>query len=954
MKLKKYYLIICLMLISVVAFAQKKDVDYKVLAQAHMKDGRYGEAIELLNKYVTANPHVPDGYNIRGLCFEKRGQYEYAVLDFRRASKLAPKNNEIHQNLNRVIKVWYPMLEKKIVGYKREIAINANKATNYLEIGKCYRWLEQWSTAEQWYDEYLKRDDNASPDEIIRYSEILAQTNNLVKGEKILKIYTDRYPTDWRLWSRYGYFLLWLGKAKPAEKAFETALGFKPFFVEAQDGLDLARKEGYVTKEDPKAFEQQEYAIDKYSRMLKQKPDDLETRFKLVEELIKAKRMEEAYQQLTYIDANSPGDPRFQEKYDFVINYRDTNYKTQIEKLTAKLEKNPKDLASVKEIAQYYEYLQDYDNALAVLEKYFTDAPDVKDADLKYRYAVILAWSQNFDAAITAMDEVLNLEPDNLKYQLFRAQLSVWTGRDLDSAEGYLNNVLAKEPENLEALISMGSLKLGKGDFEASQSFADKAKVIAPENPDLARLNDDIQLHKERAEQERLYLILEDGRKQVMAGNCGDAISYYQQYLDAAGPNDQVRKEMGDVYFCAKSYNEALTIYNDLLTTNGFDYDIGMQRAKVYFAMGDSINALISFKEVVKQEPEDFEANLYLGDAYAKVGIFDTARAVYDSLRARDLDSTQIGLLEMRKSWVTRSGFTDIISNFPTAVGLAPSAAFYSDNLGFKLMKYGSRLEFGTASFFSLGVSFFQNQVKSETDSRAFNVFKGHLYIRVSERINAGAGYGTVNSSGIASKKETDAFISYVIKDKLSLQGTYLRTDASLLLYSSNLVNVRYDADHYRINGNYTHPNGVVVNGYFQYIKVYQMDATYGNNEGNDLQLRVGRKFDKEFTAGYEYFFSNYRYTTALYYSPNNFSSHALWGEYLLDEKKDEYTLNIGGRLGYVPVSDFVIMEGYASGEYKPMDKLVIQAKLTMGSSSRNDSSYKYVSGFLSAYWSIY
>lgn len=52
----------------------------------------------------------------------------------------------------------------------------------------------------------------------------------------------------------------------------------------------------------------------------------------------------------------------------------------------------------------------------------------------------------------------------------------------------------------------------------------------------------------------------------------------------------------------------------------------------------------------------------------------------------------------------------------------------------------------------------------------------------------------------------------------------YLKTDAALLLYSSNLVNVRYDADHYRINAKYTHPNKIVVSGYFQYIKVYQND----------------------------------------------------------------------------------------------------------------------------------
>jgi hypothetical protein len=76
-----------------------------------------------------------------------------------------------------------------------------------------------------------------------------------------------------------------------------------------------------------------------------------------------------------------------------------------------------------------------------------------------------------------------------------------------------------------------------------------------------------------------------------------------------------------------------------------------------------------------------------------------------------------------------------------------------------------------------------------------------------------GAGYGTVNSYGMPGNKETDAFITYAIKDRLNLTGTYLKTDASLLLYSSNLVEIRYNADHYRLSVDYEHPNGILING---------------------------------------------------------------------------------------------------------------------------------------------
>ena len=197
------------------------------------------------NKYISAVPHKADGLHLRGLCYESRSQYEWSVLDLRRAIKLEPNNKEIQKDLARVEKIWHSELEKKIEGHKREIAINPNTAVNYLEIGKCKKGLGLWQEAESWYDEYLKRED-ASPDEVIRYSEILAHNNSIVKGEKILKRYTERFPNDQRLWSRYGFFTMWLGKNKIAIKAFENALVIKPFFKEAQDGLDQAKGKPYL------------------------------------------------------------------------------------------------------------------------------------------------------------------------------------------------------------------------------------------------------------------------------------------------------------------------------------------------------------------------------------------------------------------------------------------------------------------------------------------------------------------------------------------------------------------------------------------------------------------------------------------------------------------------------------------------------------------------------------
>ncbi|MEW6701750.1 MAG: tetratricopeptide repeat protein, partial [Bacteroidota bacterium] len=788
---------------------QKTDVNvFKRTALLHMQAGRYGEAIDQLNKYITANPQESEGYNLRALCFEKRQQYENGRLDFRRAiaveTKSATKRAEYEKNLQRLIDTWYPILNKKIEGHLREIAIDPNNPINYLEIGKTYKLMEIWDKAEQWYDEYLKRDDNASPDEIIRYTEILAKTGSIVKGERILKKYVERYPSDWRLWSRYGYFTLWLGKYQTAKKAFETALGFKPFFVEAQDGLDIVNRQAYLTQEDPRAFEK-EYPIDRYYRIIKKKSGDVETRFKLVDELIKANRIEEAYQQLQIISVTKPEDERYKEKWAYVTEFRTKTYRERLDSAKARLTLNQTDKEALKLVAEYYEYLQEYDSARVMLDKYFEQYPDEKDLALKYRWARISAWSREFDKAIEITDTLLKEYPDNLDYQLFRAQVSVWISRDLDLADQYLDNVLKARPNDIQALVSKGSLILIERDFEKAQEFAAKAKEIEPYNEDVIKLQSNIDWQKMRAEEEKLYAILELGRQKVVAKDCKEALQFYEEYLSKAEPNVIILKEYGDVLFCAKDYPKALDTYNQVLAS-GPNYEAQMQRAKLFYSMGDSVNAVREFNNLVKQDSSDFEANLYLADSYAKLGEPDSARTIYSTLLHNwKLDSTQTKMVEMRRGWLPVTGISAIFETFPNYVGLAPSASYYSDNLSFRISQFGARLELGLTNFISLGATFARSWLKANAASlnqdvlntisfsgdRRFTTLKWHLFLRLSKNLNLGVGAGTTNSQGLFVREDQDAFVRFEKKDTIGITLLYQNLDGAFILTSPYLLDVR-------------------------------------------------------------------------------------------------------------------------------------------------------------------
>src|SRR3989339_482592 len=900
MLLRKSYLIILFTLISQLSFSQQKVNVADALmrtAQSHMGAGRYGEAIDQLNKYIAALPQDPVGYYLQAQCLEKRQSYENARVQYRRAVALQKDGAlraRYEQDLQKMLTYWYALLNKKIVGHRREIDINPNLPFNYLEIGKCYSWMEIWDKAEQWYDEYLMRDDNASPDEIIRYSIILAKTGSIVKGERILKKYTTRYPQDWRLWSGYGYFTLWLGKNQIAKKAFETALAYKPFFKEAEEGLDFVNQQAYLVQSDPRAYEK-EFPIDRYYRLLRRRSGDTETRFKLIDELIKANRIEEAYEQLKIASVLHSEDERYKTKWTYVTAYRDSLYRVKLEGAKATLRQNEYDKEALKTVANYYDFLQNYDSAMVMLDKYF-------------------------------------------------------------------ENVLQKRPNDLHAIIAKASSVLTKQDFEKAQELADKAKDIDPNDDDVIKLQSNIDWQKMRAVEEKLYAILELGRQRVQDGDPSGAIQYYEEYMGKAEPNDLIKKEFGDVLFAAKDYKRSLETYNQVLA-QGDNYPAQMQRAKLYYSMGDSVSALHEFKELVKKDSADFEANLYLGDSYAKIAEDDSARAVYNMLlETWQLDSTQTQMVTQRKGWLPITGIQAIIQTFPNYIGLAPSVQYYADNLSFRLLATGARLDLGLTRFLSFGVSFARQQLKANAavltqsiidtipnfyaDQR-FTTFKGHVFVRFSDQFNMGVGIGKSSSQGLFSRDEQDAFFKFERRDTASVTLQYQNSDASLILYSPYLISIRQMARLYKIQGYYRHRDGMKIEGTFQYIGVDD------GNEGNNFNLRLGRYFYKDLAIGYEYAYDNFKWKSSYYYSPRNFESHSIWIDNELD-RKENLRITIGGKLGIIPQGSLIVLEGHFDGEYKPIKNLLIACRIGIGSTSRDNESYRYFSGQLSAYWTIF
>lgn len=934
-------LMLIVLMLQTPSFSQTPTESFKTNAIFQMKNGRYGEAIDLLNKFISAEPKKYEGFHLRGLCYEQRNQLEMAVFDLRTARKLAPNNKQVSEDLARMTKTWYAQLYQKIEGHRREIAIDPSIPINYLEIGKCYKHLGEWMTAEIWYDEYIKRED-PSPDEVIRYTEILAKNNHIEKGERILKKYVERFPNDHRLWSRYGYFTLWLGKNKIAIEAFENALAKRPFFKEAIDGLDLARGKGYTytyydtayyrRSKENKLPQQQEYAIDRLYRVIKNNPNDIEARYSLINELWKVNRMQEVSEQIDFLYNFEAGKPRYDELSTKFYEVRDSLYNEAIEVARGELEKDPLNKNALLKFAEMCGALQRYDEAIEAFEKYFESNTGTIDPKVRFAYSQATAWNRDYPRAIEQMDMLLKEEPNNLNYQLLRGQLSAWTGLELESGQTLLENVISATPSNLPALISLGYIHLQKGEFDNAQVYSDLAKQYKPDDESIVQLDSDIEVRRLRAEQDRLFRLLDEARVDFANNGCESALPKFQEYISKSEPTNSVLLEYANVLACTKDYDQAIGILNQILEQE-YTPEVDLARARIYYWSGDSSAALSEFQRIVYNGDASFESRLLLGDSYTRMRMYSDARAIYDSLLDNTSDSLEISYVKQRLSWLPVTGWRGFAFSFPSYMILYPTFYHYNDNLGFKYTTYGLRGEVGALSFLSLTFSSFRGTLQSNSMRSDHNTLTVGTYIRLSEMVVIGASLGrNYYQTGITAPV-SEYFIRITKDSTYSLYASNTINDAAQALTSLNLIGRGIKSNIYRFSGFYHLRSGLRVSGNYALIKISD------GNSGQTFDIRVGKQFYPDIIGGYEYSSTVYARPSTLYFSPGASETHAAWADWTA-YKDSDMTFTAGGRFGIIPANNFLFKTIYGQLVYKLLPNLTLSGTASYGDTVREIIGY--------------
>jgi tetratricopeptide (TPR) repeat protein len=760
---------------------------------------------------------------------------------------------------------------------------------------------------------------------------------------------------------------LWLGKNKNAILAFENALALKPYFKEAMNGLDQARGKGYTyTVNDTsyrygKSFrgkKQQEYAIDKYFRLLKKNPNDNELRYILIDELLKHNRLVEAHEQLLLMQPNEAvaETDRFKNKLDSVNVLLDSTYNYNIKTYSALFDKNNHDRNAAIKLSDSYAHLYDYDNAIDVLEKYLATIKENEDLDLRFMLAKYSGWSYHWDKAFNQMTILMKYDSQNKHYKLFSAQLVGWNIMDakpdeVARAKGFILDILKDDPNNLSAILTMCYLTSGKGDIAGALKYLKLAKTISPNSKEVGAVENSINT-RILVEKEKEILVMrgEAGRLSDSGNYIAAADKYDEIISKVANPEKGILLEYAAFNTRAKRYDTAIKAYDKILQL-GPDFDVSSLRALNYLSSGDTAKAFEELKLLKTQQPYDFSVNYHLGDIYEKMKRNDEAINLYQSIidssnsKRSNLDSAQISVFQSRLGYL-RTG-NQYGSSLFGYISLAPFAAFYTDNQNFTFSDYGGRIETGIVPHISLGASLIRYNLKYFSNLDNLTSFLGHIIVTVPD-FTASFGIGNTKAKLNTQKSVLQLTGKYEKKNNYSIDLLYEKNDARVLLYSPFLLNTNIYAELLRLSGNYISSNKFLLSGHFIYIYVKD-----DHDAGQDLQLRAGKLIEDYFQIGYEYYYVNYTRTSNLYYSPGNFQSHSVWADWKVI-RDQEVSLNIGGKVGYVPSNDFILRELYGEIIYHPVNILTISARISNSSSVRFETGYNFWAGYITAYIGIY
>jgi tetratricopeptide (TPR) repeat protein len=401
----------------------KSDYLYNNIALTFEYLEQYDNALAYYTKEINISPDAPIGYRNRADLYAKKlNDYEKAEADYTKAIELEPENDENYYSRGNFYNKYLEDYDKAIKDLSKAIELDPEDLYNYFDRGNAFGNSQQYNRAIADYlkIEELDKDQSFTKSNYI-YNNLAVGFQNLKQIDKALEYYTKEI--NLRPNSSLGYRNradLYAKKLNDYEKA--EADYTKAIELEPENDENYYYRGNFYNK----YLEDYDKAIKDLSKAIELDPEDLYNYFYRGNAFGNSQQYNRAI--ADYLKSEELDKDQSFAKSDYLYN----------------------------NIALTFEYLEQYDNALAYYTKEINISPD---APIGYRNRADLYAKKlnDYEKAEADYTKAIELEPENDENYYSRGNFYNKYLEDYDKAIKDLSKAIELDPEDLYNYFDRGN-----------------------------------------------------------------------------------------------------------------------------------------------------------------------------------------------------------------------------------------------------------------------------------------------------------------------------------------------------------------------------------------------------------------------------------------------------------------------------------------------------------------
>ncbi len=214
-------------------------------------------------------------------------------------------------------------------------------------------------------------------------------------------------------------------------------------------------------------------------------------------------------------------------------------------------------------------------------------------AQAHYQLGVIQQRWQQYDQALESYKLAFKYDPENVFGLIALSEMLVKLNR-ADEALYHLQSKLTYYDHNAAIRVSIARISLMRQDLDRAEQMYQEAHLLAPEDPTVLE-------HLAMAE--------------YSAKRYGEAIYHLRQLQETPGYENRrdIRMALGDCYQATGKAKEARLIFLDLTRENPQDIDSWVKLGQAAWIVGDDVRLRASARQITSLAPDRFEGYLLAG-----------------------------------------------------------------------------------------------------------------------------------------------------------------------------------------------------------------------------------------------------------------------------------------------------------------------------------------------------